>query len=153
MAGTGFHIAGGFQSGAAVLAALLAVSPDAPARTYKWVDEAGIFVAEGRAVLRFDPDGGNRTAFANGEADVTRLFSTGRVLALGSGRDGFVTMDKNTGEFLSTFSNRYANAGFSTAPSLHRGDLESTITSFQQLWPQRHSNRKSRRRPSLHPRR
>lgn len=97
--------------------------------TALWVDaEAGTFVAEGRTLVRFDPDGTHRTVLADGGADIKSLFTQGHVLAFSPNRD-FVTMDKSAGIFLSNYSFTYSGTGYSAAPHLNRVFFRSTSVS------------------------
>ena len=94
-----------------------------------WADGSGIFVAEDRAVVRYKLDGKGRTALANGESKVTALFTTGNVLVFNSSYDGFTTLNKLNGNFLSTFDYWYQGSGYSSAPGSNRVFFRSTSVS------------------------
>jgi uncharacterized ParB-like nuclease family protein len=97
--------------------------------TALWVDESGIFVAEDRAVVRFSPDGGNRTPMGNAQSTVESLFTLKNILAFAPSGGDFVTLNKTTGIFLSNFSYWYTGSGFSVVPNLNRVYFRSTNVS------------------------
>lgn len=82
---------------------LAPVPLQAPA-TAMWVDESGIFVAEGRSIARLQLDGGDRTPLANSEHSVGSLFTIGDIVAF-QVSGVFFTLDKQTGTPLATFVN------------------------------------------------
>ncbi len=85
-----------------------------------WADESYLFVAEDRTVVRFSPDGGNRTLITNASGTITGLFTINDVLVFRDPSGSFTSIGKHTGSILSTFSHwEYADA-FTTAPSLSR---------------------------------
>lgn len=96
---------------------LAPVPLQAPA-TGIWVDEAGIFVAEGRSIVRIGLNGSNRTPLANSEYVATSVFTIGGVLAYQTSKT-FFTLDKQTGSPLANFENGFAipGIGFSVSPA------------------------------------
>jgi fibronectin type 3 domain-containing protein len=97
----------------------LAAIPLNAAATALWADESGIFVAEDRSVVRFNPDGGARTALANGETTVKGLFTIGDVLTFQTG-SRYTTLRKTTGTLFATFSYGYDGTGFNVSPTSPR---------------------------------
>lgn len=85
-----------------------------------WADESYLFVAEDRTVVRFSPDGGNRTLIANASGTITRLFTLNDVLVFLDPSGLFTTLAKHTGSFLSSFTHYGYGDAFTVAPSLNR---------------------------------
>lgn len=94
--------------------------PLAGPATALWVDESAIFVAENRSVVRFSPDGGERTPMGNAQATITSLFTLKNMLAFAPASGEFVTMNKTSGIFMANFSYWYSGNGYSVAPHLNR---------------------------------
>ncbi len=107
----------------------LATIPLQAAATAFWADESAIFVAEDRAVVRFDLNGGARTPMGNAQATVKTLFTVNEVLVFGPGGGDLTTMNKRSGLFLSTISYSYSGGGYSAAPALNRAFFRSTSVS------------------------
>ncbi|MES2924602.1 MAG: fibronectin type III domain-containing protein [Verrucomicrobiota bacterium] len=97
------------------------------AATALWADEAGIYVAEDRAIVRFSLAGGARTPMANGDTTVRALFTIGNTLVFQTGT--YTTLNKLTGTFLSTFSYGYSGGGHSASPTLRKVFFRSTSVS------------------------
>jgi fibronectin type 3 domain-containing protein/uncharacterized ParB-like nuclease family protein len=103
----------------------LAPVPLQAAATAIWADEAGIYVAEDRAVIRFAPDGSGRTALANAQSSVKALFTLGDTLAFQNGSD-VTTLGRSTGLILATFGISYSGGGFSVAPGTRTAYFRTT---------------------------
>lgn len=114
---------------------LAPVPLQAPA-TGIWVDDAGIFVAEGRSIARFGLDGGGRTPMANSEYSISSLFTLGDILAFQvSGT--FFTLDKLTGAPLATFVNgsptNPSGSGFSVSTEQRKAYYRPSSQGFGEI--------------------
>jgi hypothetical protein len=86
--------------------------------TALWVDNSGIYAAEGRDLIRWNLDGSSRSIFFTSPSPLTGLFSVGDVLVtFGS---GYTTLDKSSGTVLASFSTGYSPSGISVDPFLNR---------------------------------
>jgi hypothetical protein len=86
------------------------IAMQAPASAL-WVDESGIFAAEGRTVVRWNPDGSGRKEMITLAEDIFTLVTAGNVLAIRTGN--YTTLDKITGATLGTFPYGPLEDGFS----------------------------------------
>ena len=88
--------------------------------TALWVDDGGIFVAEGRKVVRYGLDGTGRQTLMEMPGTVTLMYATDTVLVSRSTGTGWATNRKTTGAPLSTFSISTNLRGLSYDPMLKR---------------------------------
>lgn len=88
------------------------------AATALWVDEVGIFAAEGAKVVRWNPDGTNRTELVTAAASVVNLCTVGEVLAVRT--VGYSTFDRRTGAPLASFAYGFNDTGLSYDPIRQR---------------------------------
>lgn len=82
-------------------------------------DEAGVYVAEKRLVLRIDPIDGAQTTLFKSPNDVTGIVTAGNIL-LASGYGDQTTMDRRTGMQMATFSHFQVGGGLSGASEMRR---------------------------------
>ncbi len=105
----------------------------APA-TALWTDESGIFVAEDRALVRFNTDGSGRLVFGNNALTIRCLFGLNDILVSGTGDGNYTTLDKRNGALLSTFNVPSPGTRFSVAAAQNkaffRGAVHSTPDMF-----------------------
>lgn len=106
----------------------LAPVPLQAAATALWADEAGIYAAEDRAIIRFAPDGSGRTPLANAENTVRAIFTLGDTLVFQNG-SSVTTLGKSSGIILATFSVTYSGGGFSVAPGSRTAYYRTTSVS------------------------
>lgn len=84
----------------------LAAIPLQAAATALWADEAGIYAAEDRTLIRFTPDGGGRTTLANAESTVNAIFTLGDTLVF-QNSSTHTSVNKTTGIYLASYSRPY----------------------------------------------
>lgn len=94
-----------------------------------WADDSYLFVAEDRTVVRFSPDGGNRTLIANSGGTITTLFTIKDVLVFNSG-NGLTTLGRHTGAYLSSFTPTSSGDAFTVAPTLNRAFFRKSGTNI-----------------------
>ncbi len=115
---------------------LIPIPLQAPA-TGIWVDESGIFVAEGRSIVRIGLDGGGRTPLANSENTVRSLFTIGDILAF-QPSSTFFTLDKQTGTPLATFGTGSPStplgSGFSVSTAQRKAYYRPTSQGYGEIY-------------------
>ncbi len=105
--------------------AWLAPVPMQTAATALWVDESGIYAAEGRSLIKWDLTGASRTAFAGALSNINLIVAAGDVLAYQG--NGFATVNKLTGIALDSFATiYYSGSGASYDPVLKRIFMRTT---------------------------
>ncbi len=102
-----------------VARAWLTAIPLLATATALWSDDAGLYVAEGRLLVRINPADGTRTPFVSMQTNITGLATVGDILLAGSG-GSYATMTRTNGQQLATFSTFYSAAGFSAAGTMRR---------------------------------
>ena len=103
------------------------------AATALWADTSGIYVAEDRSVVRFNPDGGSRQVIGNGESTVASLFTLGDTLVIRNGSN-YTSLDKFTGTLAATFTYGYAGNGYAVSPTSRKVFFRSTGVSPSDIY-------------------
>ena len=107
--------------------------PLSAAATALWIDQSGIYAAEGRNLIRWNPDGTNRSLFYTSPANIISLFAVGNVLATCAATATYTNLDKSSGLVLASFPSDYPPSGISFDPTLNRIFARSTLISPSRL--------------------
>ena len=101
--------------------------------TALWIDSSGIYVAEGRDIVRWNLDGSARTLLRQMASTAADLFATNSFVLVRLSPQGWTSLTKSTGaisrSFNTSFAFHFASVGVSFDPLLQRAFFSTSHSS------------------------